>query len=185
MLDDRDSILKMMYAINITINTNYKNSTSKLYATIRQAVANELSARMKGVPKSKASVDAMVKTKTANGTLNHSEETKEKMRMSHRTRPPQSTETKEKRSVTMSGRTQTLEHRIALSAVRKGRTAWNKGLTLQDPAMINCVGRLVSNETRDKLSKSLKGKPKSDDHLRQMSENAKLQWAERKRITTL
>ncbi len=174
---------KMFCAINIYINTHGKKCNSKLYIMIRENVAKQLSMIMKGKPKTKESLEKMVKTRRKNNSYKHSDETKIKMVESHKLRSPQTVETRLKRSETMKGKPKTEKHKQAMRDnhwSRNGGHAWNKGLVTNDPKMINSLGRIVSNETRIKISLKLKGKKKSPEHIKKMSENAKKQWTIRR-----
>jgi NUMOD3 motif len=150
---------KMIWALNITMNTKYTRCNSRLYASIRESVGRKLSERMRGIPKSAEQKEKMVETKRRNGTLNHSEATKKRMRESHQNRPPQSEETRRKRSESLQGRKQSPEHIEKLAATRRGRKTWNTGIKPGDPNYERLLGRIVSNYTREKLSKTHKGKP--------------------------
>lgn len=50
------------------------------------------------------------------------------MKEAHKNREPQSQETKQKRSKSLSGVPKSDEHKQALSRALKGRVPWNKGL---------------------------------------------------------
>lgn len=150
---------KMIWALNITMNTKYIRCTSRLYKSIRESVGKALSVRMTGVPKSTEQKIKMIETKRRNGTLSHTEETKEQMRESHKNRPPQSEETRRKRSDTLKGYKQSPEHIEKLAATRRGRRAWNAGIKPGDANYDKLLGKIVSQETRKKLSTIHKGKP--------------------------
>lgn len=116
--------LKMVYALNITLGTNFPKATSSLYTSIRKAVADGVSHHMKGKKKSK---DHIAKIQAARVGFKHTTETKQTMSESRRGRT-MSVEERQKRSNALKGRKQTPEHLAKLSAARKGRTPWNKGL---------------------------------------------------------
>ncbi len=147
---------KMIWALNITMNTKYTRCNSRLYSSIRKSVGYSLSLRLTGVPKSTEQKAKMVETKRKNGTLVHSEETKIRMRESHKNRPVQTEETRRKRSEAMRGRKQTPEHIEKLAATRRGRKTWNANLQPGDPNYEKKFGRVVSPETRAKISEALK-----------------------------
>jgi len=71
------------------------------------------------------------------------------------------------------GKRLTKEHREHLSMAQKGRQAWNKGLTVEDPRIKASVDKLVegrrrhlypSDETRRKMSLAHKGRRKTQEH---------------------
>ena len=136
----------------------------------------KISVAMKGKPKSKKAIQQGIETKRANGTLDHTEETKIKMGESQKKRPPQSEETKRKRSESMKGRKFSEAHKAAISQAKKGRTTWNKGLTKDDPRVSEYASKEISEETRKLLSSKLRGKKKTPEHIQKMSDNAKRQW---------
>lgn len=120
---------KMIYALNITLNCSYKRCNSLMYSNIRRKVSLLVSSQFKGIKKSKEQIQKMVATRKKNGSYKHTAETKLKIiEWQKHNRKPCSEETKKKRSESLKGRKQSPEHIAKLSAARKGRTPWNKGL---------------------------------------------------------
>lgn len=129
--------LKMIYALNVILNTSYKKCNSKIYINIRKTVGEKLGNRVRGVSKTKEQNDKMVATKVKNNTLNHSIETKMRMKQAHKNRLPQSEETKRKRSESMKGRRFTEDHKRKISESSKGKIPWNKGMKFKPTMQIN------------------------------------------------
>jgi very-short-patch-repair endonuclease len=56
-------------------------------------------------------------------------------------------------------------------------TVWNKGLTMDDPRVRDNIEKVMSNPERGKnISKSLKGVPKSEEHIKNIAESANKRW---------
>ena len=133
-----------------------------------------------GKPKDKDAISKGVATRRKNNTYAHTTETREKMKQSHQNRPPQSEETKRKRSETLKNKPKSVEHKAALSRAKKGKTPWNKGLTKDDPRVKKYADRVITDEMRENFSARMKGRKKSPEHLQKMSDSAKAQWAKKK-----
>lgn len=83
---------------------------------------------------------------------------------------------KQKRSAAHSGRKKSESHKENLKAAwanNPERTIWNKNISKDDPRYSSLLNRVVTDETRQKLSNAKKGKKPSDDHRRKNSESNK------------
>ncbi|KKM07133.1 hypothetical protein LCGC14_1736920 [marine sediment metagenome] len=73
----------------------------------------------------------------------------------------------------MYGKSHTEEAKRKVSIANKGKTAVNKGKTHTDEAKQKMRGRIVSKETRKKISEIHKGKKHSEETKRKMSKTHK------------
>ena len=83
---------------------------------------------------------------------------------------------KQKRSEAHSGKKKSDSHKESLKAAwanNPERTVWNKNISKDDPRYQSLLNKVVSVETREKLSKAQKGKPKSAEHTQKNSESKK------------
>ena len=69
------------------------------------------------------------------------------------------------------------EYRRKLSESRKGKSSWNKGISMNEESKKklseSLKGRVISTETRKRISESLKGRVISTETRKRMSESAK------------
>lgn len=118
----------MKQAFYMMSSYQHKIKTSRLYSNMRKILSDNLSAKLKGVPKSNEQMQKMVETKRRNGTLKHTEEAKARMSAAQKGKII-TPEDRLKKSIALTGLKKSKTHCENLSKGLKGRVPWNKGLT--------------------------------------------------------